>query len=56
MEATMRWANFVEGLLFMVGFLMVCLAVMTSRPHQLVPARRAVLANPRAQARRSSNF
>ena len=39
----MRWANFVEGLFFMVGFLVVCLVVMTSRPHhQLVPAHRTV--------------
>ena len=38
----MRWANFVEGLLFMVGFLAVCLVVLTSRPFQPVPARRAV--------------
>ena len=44
----MRWAHFVEGLFFMVGFLVVCLVVMTSRPHQLVPAHKVVLANPRA--------
>ena len=36
----MRWANFVEGLLFMVGFLAVCLAVLTSRPLQPLPVRR----------------
>jgi hypothetical protein len=38
----MRWANFIEGLFFMVGFLVVCLVVMTSRPLQPAPARRAV--------------
>ena len=35
----MRLANFIEGLFFMVGFLVVCLVVMTSRPLQ--PLRRA---------------
>jgi hypothetical protein len=57
MEATMRWAHFVEGLFFMVGFLVVCLVVMTSRPYQLVPARKTVLANPRSrQTGRLSNL
>jgi hypothetical protein len=51
----MRWANFVEGLLFMAGFLMVCLVVMTR--HQLVPARKTVLANPRRrEVGGNSNF
>jgi hypothetical protein len=36
----MRWANFVEGLFFMVGFLVVCVAVLTSRPLQPQPVRR----------------
>jgi hypothetical protein len=39
----MRWANFVEGLFFMIGFLVVCLVVLTSRPLQPVPVRRSVL-------------
>ena len=53
----MRWALFVEGLFFMVGFLVVCLVIMTSRPQQLVPARKTVLANPRTrQAGRDSSF
>jgi hypothetical protein len=38
----MRWANFVEGLLFMIGYLLVCLVVLTSRPLQPAPARRTV--------------
>ena len=38
----MRWANFIEGLFFMVGFLVVCLVVMTSRPLQPLPARKTV--------------
>ena len=38
----MRLANFVEGLFFMVGFLVVCLVVLTSRPLQPLPARKTV--------------
>ena len=50
----MRWTNFVEGLFFMVGFLMVCLFVLTSRPLQPLPARKAaVSAHLRRQIRRS---
>jgi hypothetical protein len=51
----MRWANFVEGLFFMVGFLVVCLVVLTSRPLQPLPARRAVSTSPRREIRGSHN-
>lgn len=49
----MRWANFVEGLLFMVGFLAVCLAVLTSRPLQPLPVRKTAPAYPRRDVRHS---
>jgi hypothetical protein len=51
----MSWANFVEGLFFMIGFLVVCLAVLTSRPLQPIPARKAVPTYPRRELRGSHN-
>ena len=47
----MRWANLIEGLFFMVGFLVVCLVVITSRPVQPLPARRTVSPSARREIR-----
>jgi hypothetical protein len=52
----MRWSNFVEGLFFMVGFLVVCLVVLTSRPLQPAPARRTVRAYSHREVRGRLNL
>jgi hypothetical protein len=52
MEATMRFANVIGGFVFLVGFLVLCLTVLLSRPLQPIPVRRAVPVNPRRQISR----
>ena len=42
----MRFANVLGGLVFMVGFLVLCLTVLMSRPQPL-PVRRAIPVNRR---------
>jgi hypothetical protein len=49
----MRWANFIEGLFFTAGFLVVCLVVMTSRSLRPLPARKTVPVTPRRGVRAS---
>lgn len=46
----MRWANFLEGAFFMIGFLIVCLVVMTRRQPQPPPltVRKAVSTSRRS--------
>jgi hypothetical protein len=39
MEATMRFASFVEGLLFTIGFLFLCLMILFERPAQPAPVK-----------------
>ena len=38
-EAIMRWSNVVEALVFLIGFLFVCLVIMIRRQPQPVPLR-----------------
>jgi hypothetical protein len=52
MEATMRFANVIGGFVFLVGFFVLCLTVLVSRPPQAVPVRRTVPVNPRRQISR----
>jgi hypothetical protein len=48
----MRFANVIGGFVFVVGFLVVCLTVLMSRPLQPVPVRRTVPVNPRRRISR----
>ena len=47
MEATMRFASFVEGLLFTIGFLFLCLMILFERPAQPAPVKVAAKQNRR---------
>jgi hypothetical protein len=38
----MRLANFIEGLLFMIGFLFLCLIILIDRSPRRMPAMAAV--------------
>ena len=49
----MRMANFIEGLLFMIGFLFLCLMILMDRSPQRVPAR---VAAPARRPNRSSSI
>ena len=35
----MRWSNMVEGLVFFIGFLIVCVVILTRRRPQPTPLR-----------------
>jgi len=43
----MRWANVVEGTLFFIGFLIVCLVILLRGPAQPVPVRNAASTSSR---------